>query len=146
MLAYGFIRSQADHSLFTCSSSNYFVALLVYVDDIIVARDNIQAILNLKAFLNQQFHIKNLGELKYFLDLEIAKSAKGIALNKKKYALDILVESGYLASKPLSFSMQQNLRLSKNEGILLSVPSSYRRLIGQLSYLKITRPDLAYLV
>lgn len=58
-----------------------FVALLVYVDDIIISGSNTKIIDSLKAFLYSQFKLKDLNKLKYFLDLEIARSQKGIFLS-----------------------------------------------------------------
>jgi hypothetical protein len=96
--------------------------------------------------LNDKFRLKDLGALKYFLGLEIARSTKGNFVSQRKYSLEILQDSGLLASEPVSFPMEHNLKLSRDVGSLLSDPSSYRRLIDRLLYLTITRPDLAYLV
>ena len=56
------------------------MALLVYVDDILIASNDPQSIANLKAVLDKQFKLKDLGSLKYFLGLEVARSEKGISL------------------------------------------------------------------
>lgn len=141
-----FIQSKADYSLFVRSQDGKFTALLVYVDDVILAGNNLQDIEDTKLFLKDQFKLKDLGELKYFLGIEVARSNKGIALSQRKYALEILEDVGYLGVKPASFPMEQNLSLSKFDGDYISDPSSYRRLVGRLIYLTITRPDLAYSV
>ena len=56
------------------------MALLVYVDDILIASNDPQSVANLKAVLDKQFKLKDLGSLKYFLGLEVARSEKGISL------------------------------------------------------------------
>ena len=76
----------------------------------------------------------------------MARSAQGINLCQMKYILELLSDTCMLGSKPVKTPMEQNLRLSKYEGQKLDDPSSYRRLIGKLLYLIITRPDITYAV
>ncbi|XP_031280995.1 uncharacterized protein LOC116139469 [Pistacia vera] len=123
-----------------------FTALLAYVDDIIVAGNCSSSIASLKTFLNTHFKIKDLGTLHYFLGLKVARSSKGIHLCQRKYALDILADLGTLGSKPLKIPLDQNFKISKTTGVPLVDPSPYRRLIGRLLYLTITRPDICYAV
>jgi hypothetical protein len=106
----------------------------------------LEQIQKLKKHLGDHFKLKDLGNLKYFLGIEMAHSKKGIFLSQRKYALEILEDIGFLGAKPSTFSMEQNLALSKNDGDLIADPLSYRRLVGKLIYLTITRPDLAYAV
>jgi len=73
----------------------------------------------LKLLLYAKFGLKDLGSLKYFLGLEVARSDKGISLNQRKYCLEILQDTGFLDSKPVRTPMEQNLYLSKDEGKLL---------------------------
>ena len=144
ILAHGFKQSKCDYSLFTKVEASVFIGLLVYVDDILIASNNLALVTLLTTFLDTQFKLKDLGPTKYFLGLELARSQKGISLCQRKYALDILQDLGFLGSKPIKIPMEQHLKLSKDQGPLLPDPSEYRRLIGRLLYLTLTRPDIAY--
>jgi hypothetical protein len=73
LIAEGYTQSTADHSLFTISSGSDFTALLVYVDDIILAGTSVTEIDRIKLILDTHFKIKDLGPLKYFLGLEVAQ-------------------------------------------------------------------------
>ncbi|RVW87925.1 Retrovirus-related Pol polyprotein from transposon RE1 [Vitis vinifera] len=71
---------------------------------------------------------KNLGKLKYFLGIEIAQSSSGVVLSQRKYALDILEETGMLNCKPLDTPMDPNVKLIPRQGEPLGDPGRYRRL------------------
>jgi hypothetical protein len=126
--------------------NHYSIALLIYVDDVAIASNDSIAVSSFITVLIATFKLKDLGYLQYFLGSEIAWSSSGISVCQRKYALEILEDSGLLASKPVQFPMEQNLKLSWDNGDLLSDASEYRRLIGRLLYLTITRPYLAYSV
>ena len=143
ILKQGFLQSKSDYSLFTRVQGSVFIALLVYVDDILIASNDMPSVHALKDSLHAEFKLKDLGNLKYFLGLEVARSAKGISLFQRKYALDILSDSGMLGSKPVATPMEQNLKIGQSTGDLLDDPSLYRRLLGRLLYLIVTRPDIS---
>ncbi|GJW16833.1 ribonuclease H-like domain-containing protein, partial [Tanacetum coccineum] len=92
--------SKSDYSLYTKSHKGVFLALLVYVDDIIITGNNFCEIEKFKVDLKSKFMIKDLGKLKYFLGIEVIDTDKGICLNQRKYILDLLSEYGMLACKP----------------------------------------------
>ena len=117
----------------------------MYVDDIVITGNDMAGISSLKSFLHGQFHTKDLGMLKYFLDVEVLRSKRGIFLSKRKYVLNLLFEIGKLAAKPCHSPMAQNLHLTR-EGELFEDPERYRRLVGKLNYLIVIRPDIAYSV
>ncbi|KAI3451593.1 hypothetical protein Pfo_008258 [Paulownia fortunei] len=102
------------------------MALLVYVDDIIIASNNQVVVDVLKSGLNKRFKMKDFGPLKYFLGLKIARSATGISVCQRKYALELLLETGYLGCKPASIPMEPNLKISQDGGDVLEDPTSYR--------------------
>ncbi|GLT30031.1 hypothetical protein SLA2020_048560 [Shorea laevis] len=144
--AVGFKQSKADYSLFILAIADSFVAVLIYVDDIVITGNDGARIATLKHYLHSKFSIKDLGPLKYFLGIEVARTTEGIVLSQRKYALDILTESGMLGAKLSSFPMEQHHRLRIAFGSPIPDPSQYRRLVGRLLYLIITRPDICYSV
>jgi len=75
-----FIRSYADYALFIYRQGDVFMALLVYVDDIVLASNNVAASHKFKTYLHDCFNIKDLGPLKYFLGIEIARGHEGMFL------------------------------------------------------------------
>lgn len=89
-----------------------FFTLLVYVDDIIITSNDGSAVITLKEFLHSLFKLKDLGQLRFFLGLEIARTSKGLVVSQRKYAFEVLSDVGYLGCKPTKFPMAQNLRQS----------------------------------
>ncbi|KAL6320644.1 hypothetical protein AAG906_008644 [Vitis piasezkii] len=83
--AAGFVQSKADYSLFTCRKGKSFTTLLIYVDDILITGNDVNAIVALKQFLHSHFRIKDLGDLKYFLGIVVSRSKKGISISTKIY-------------------------------------------------------------
>ena len=144
ILQMGFVQSKSDYSLFTHTQGTSFTVFLVYVDDMLLTGNNPDCVTSLKKFLDDRFGLKDLGSLRYFLGLEVVRIDVGISLTQRKYALEILKDTGFLRSKPVRFPMEQNLRLLKHEGKLLADLGLYRTLIGRLLYLTLTRPDITY--
>ncbi|RVW33003.1 Retrovirus-related Pol polyprotein from transposon RE1 [Vitis vinifera] len=92
---FGMLRSTADHSVFYHHNSlGQCIYLVVYVDDIVITGSDQDGIQKLKQHLFTHFQTKDLGKLKYFLGIEIAQSSSGVVLSQRKYALDILEETG----------------------------------------------------
>ncbi|XP_042974819.1 uncharacterized mitochondrial protein AtMg00810-like [Carya illinoinensis] len=65
---------KANYSRFTKAEGSSFIALLIYIDDILIASNDMKSIELLKSLLNEKFKLKDLGNLKYFLGLEVAQS------------------------------------------------------------------------
>lgn len=149
LIEYGFVQSINDYSLYTYSVKDVFIVLLVYVDDIILTGSHISEISKVKDFLKSKFMIKDLGELKYFLEIEIMKTESWICMSQRKYCLELLNEFGMLGSKPMVTPLESNTIFSNTESDkdkLLPNITEYQKLVGKLIYLTITRPDISFAV
>ncbi|GJT46623.1 retrovirus-related pol polyprotein from transposon TNT 1-94 [Tanacetum coccineum] len=117
LIEFGFTQSKKDYSLFVKKEGSSIIAVLVYVDDLLIIGNDQSQIFKLKTQLSSVFHMKDLGELNYFLGLE-----------------------------PYKLPMDPNLKLQADIGTPLFDPEVYRRAIGKLIYLTITKPDICYTV
>lgn len=81
ILYFGFTQSKSDHCLFVKNSPKAFTALLVNVDDVLIAGTSEEEITDVKKYLDKVFTIKDLGHVRYFLGLEIAQGADGMCVN-----------------------------------------------------------------
>jgi hypothetical protein len=144
MKTVGYTQSNSDHTLFLKHNEKHITILIVYVDDIIVTGDDSGERKRLHEHLAREFEMKDLGELKYFLGIEVSRSDKGIFLSQRKYALDLLSETGMTACSPASTPMEENLKLHGDSNQVPTNKERYQRLVGRLMYLAHTRPDLAY--
>ncbi|CAM8936274.1 unnamed protein product [Rhodiola kirilowii] len=141
---FGFLNCLNDYSLYTLQKDGQFLILLVYVDDVIITGPSESLISAVKKFIQQKFQIKYLGPLKYFPGLEVARSSAGIFLNQRKYVIELLEEHNMTDCKPSKTPLELKHKLGQSTEPVLSDPLPYRRLVGKLIYLTITRPDLAY--
>ena len=140
---FGLQKSKSYHFVFYQNSSSSIILLVVYVDDIVITESDSTGISSLKSFLHSQFHTKNLRMLRYFLGVIVMQSKHEIFLSQKKYVLDLLSETGKLGAKPCNSPIAPGVHLTR-ECELFEDPERYRRLVGKLNYLTITRPDIAY--
>jgi len=123
------------------------VYLLVYVDDIIITGSSNYLIQSLVRHLNSNFALKQLGQLDYFLGIEVHHTPTcSVLFTQSKYISDLLYKTDMAEAKSISSPMVTNLKLSKNGNDLLSDPTMYRSLVGALPYATITRPEISFAV
>ncbi|WVZ17643.1 hypothetical protein V8G54_010625 [Vigna mungo] len=147
LLSHNYNCSTSDNSLFLKHDGQYLTAILIYVDDILITGNNDGEIQHITNLLHSTFRIKNLGDLTYFLGLEVARNSKGLHLSQRKYVLDILAETGMLDSSPVPTPMvHKHSATNTNQFLNGDAAASYRRLIGKLIYLTTTRPDITFAV
>ncbi|CAL8998309.1 unnamed protein product [Prunus brigantina] len=140
----GFRQSNSYNTLFLKHQKGKVTTLVIYVDDMIITGNDKHEISELQDYLATEFEIKNLGGLKYFLGIEVARSQQGIFLSQRKYVLDLLTETGILDCKPVYTRIVHNHHLGEYPNQVLTNKERYQRLIGRLIYLSHTRPDIAY--
>ena len=146
LLSFSFTQSQYDSSLFLHTSMSGIVILLVYVDDIIITGTDCGLITKLQQLLHATFHMKDLGQLTYFLGLEVHYRSHGLFVNQHKYIQDLITLVGLEDTFSTDTPMEVNVKYRKDEGDLLDEPTLYRCLVGSLIYLTTTRPDISYVV
>ena len=98
----------------------------------------------MKKVLATEFEVKVLGQMRYFLGMEVARSSKGISISQRKYVLDLLIETGMLGCKPSDTPIKTRNRM-ESDGKPVD-RERYQRLVGRLIYLSHTRPDIAFAV
>ena len=144
MKAFGYKQSNSDHTLFVKHNKGMITCLIVYVDDMIVTRNDLEERITLQNHLARKFEMKDLGPLKYFFGIEVSRSKEGVFLSQRQYALNLLSETGMTACSPSSTPMEENLKLGIYPDQVPINKERYQRLVGRLMYLAHTRPDLAY--
>ncbi|MCO5573197.1 hypothetical protein L7F22_026964 [Adiantum nelumboides] len=138
--------ADADHSLYVQKIDAGIMIITIYVDDLMIRNDALEAVEHVKAILCKQFDMKDLGELRYFLGIEMIRNEGGIWLLQKKYGLDMLMKYGMADCKPISTPLDQNLKLRIDEGEVLDGATMYCRIVGSFIYMTISQPNLSYVV
>ena len=142
-----FVSSKCDPSLFIRNVNGCCMYVLIYVDDIIITGSSSAKIKQLISDLSKAFALKELGDLNYFLGIEVHTLPDGsLHMSQSKYVRDLLVKANMWDAKSLPTPMVSNLKLSKHGSSYLSDPTLYRSIVGALQYVTITRPELAFSV
>ena len=131
--------SMADYSMYVKKTDAGLVVIVIYVDDLIITGDDKAQIANVKKVLGAEFDMKDLGELKYFLGIEVVQTPQGIWMLQRQYVLDMLKKYGMMACKPVATPMEENAKLRANLGEFLEDPKMYRKIVGSLIYETLTR-------
>jgi hypothetical protein len=146
LLDYGFANSKSDASLFVYRNQGVILYFLVYVDDLIITGNDNNFISCFLQALSARFSIKDLGDLNYFLGVEVLPSSAGLLLTQHKYIRDLLTRTQLAGIKEVHTHMATNTSLVLHDGSPPTDATTYRSVIGALQYLSITRPDISYTV
>ena len=142
----GVFKIQFDVSFFLYKTKGIIFTLLVYVDDILISRNNSTTISDSIHDLNKSFLLKDLGSLHYFLRNEAFQEETSPYLTQSKHIADMLQKINMDIAKPLPTLVIFGKVLFKSNGDLMDNPTMYRNTVGASQYVTITRPDISYMV
>ncbi|KAK9073378.1 hypothetical protein SSX86_007702 [Deinandra increscens subsp. villosa] len=146
LLVNGYKRGAIDKTLFVKSDGKDTLMVQIYVDDIIFGSSSAALCKEFEGLMQSKFEMSSMGELNFFLGLQVKQTANGIFLNQSKYIQDMLkrfdMQSVSTSRTPISTSHKLNSDLSgKPVDVHL-----YRAMIGSLLYLTASRPDIMFSV
>lgn len=145
VIGIGFTPRRSNSSLFVLRRGNDAAYLLLYVDDIVLIGSNMSLLQQIVDRLRREFTVKDLGELSFFLGIDVKRDATSFHLSQHRYAEDILDRVGMTNCKPAMTPIDAKGKLSTDSSKIDNA-KAYRSLAGALQYLMITRPDLAFAI
>jgi hypothetical protein len=130
--------------LFIFNTSTIKLLALVYVNDIILTGSTIDAVDALIRKLSTIFLVKDLGDLNFFLGVEVNRVPVGLLLSQQRYICDILKLTNMFLVKPISSPLSAATPLSNFSGSTFEDPTLYRQIVRALQYLSFTRPNIGF--
>ncbi|GJU29417.1 retrovirus-related pol polyprotein from transposon TNT 1-94 [Tanacetum coccineum] len=138
----GFTKGVVDPTLFTRKAGKHILLVQIYVDDIIFASTNPKACKLFAFEMNSTFKMSMMGQMSFFLGLQVSQSPRGIFINQSKYAQEILKKFGFVTCTPIDTPMAERPDLDEDKGGKLIDPTRFRGMVGSLMYLSASRPDI----
>ncbi|GJY69926.1 retrovirus-related pol polyprotein from transposon TNT 1-94 [Tanacetum coccineum] len=146
LISQHFSKGAVDPMLFTWKAGNNLLLVQIYVDDIIFASTNTAMCNEFANLMTTKFKMSMMGQMSFFLGLQISQSPRGIFLNQSKYASEIIKKYGLLTSDSVDTPMVEKSKLDEDLQGKPVDATLYRGMIGSLMYLTSSRPDLIYAV
>ncbi|WVZ52198.1 LOW QUALITY PROTEIN: hypothetical protein U9M48_003282 [Paspalum notatum var. saurae] len=144
LLKSGFVMGSVDKTLFLLSRGGD--TLIIYVDDIIFGGSSHALVSSFAEQMSREFEMSLMGELQFFLGLQIKQGLEGTFVHQAKYTRDILKKFNMGDSKPMTTPMSTNTALDADEDGEAVDQKEFRGMIGSLLYLTATRPDIQFAV
>ncbi|WVZ93999.1 LOW QUALITY PROTEIN: hypothetical protein U9M48_039943 [Paspalum notatum var. saurae] len=146
LLKSGFVMGLVDKTLFLLSRGGDTLIVQIYVDDIIFGGSSHALVSSFAVQMSREFEMNLMGELQFFLGLQIKQSPEGTFVHQAKYTRDILNKFEMGDSKPMTTPMSTNTALDVDEDGEAVDQKEFRGMIGSLLYLTATRPDIQFAV
>jgi hypothetical protein len=142
----GFKRGKTDNNMYIKTEDNDLLIVLVYVDDIIFGCNKDSLVQWFASAMEYEFEMSMIGELSFFLGLQITQRSKGMFISQENYLREILKRFQMEDSKPVGTPMVTRCKLSKDDDSPDVDQSSYRSMIGSLLYITSSHPDIMHVV
>ncbi|GJU26079.1 putative ribonuclease H-like domain-containing protein [Tanacetum coccineum] len=146
LLDNGFYRGQINKTLFIKRVKGDILLVQVYVDDIISGSTKKSLCIDFEQIMHKRFQMSSMGELTFFLGLQVKQKENGIFISQDKYVGEILKKFGFSSIRTTSTPMETNKALTKDEDGEDVDVHLYRSMIGSLMYLTSSRPDIMFSV
>ncbi|WVZ58644.1 hypothetical protein U9M48_008889 [Paspalum notatum var. saurae] len=146
LLKSGFVMGSVDKTLFLLSRGGDTLIVQIYVDDIIFGVLPHALVSSFAEQMSREFEMSLMGELQFFLGLQIKQGLEGTFIHQAKYTRDILKKFNIDDSKPMTTPMSTNMALDADEDGEAVDQKEFRGMIGSLLYLTATRPDIQFAV
>nr|GEW40102.1 retrovirus-related Pol polyprotein from transposon TNT 1-94 [Tanacetum cinerariifolium] len=146
LMSTGFSKGVVDPTLFTRKSSKHILLVQIYVDDIIFASTDPTSCDHFAHEMSSTFKMSMMGQMSFFLGLQVSQNPRGIFVTQSKYALEILKKYGFYSSPSIDTPMAERPKLDKELGGKPIDPTCYRGMVGSLMYLSASRPDIVFAV
>ena len=143
---HGFKKRFADTTLFIWKDKNYFVVAQIYVDDIVFGATNDSLAQSFADEMKEMFEMSVVGELIYFLGLQVKQMGFGIYINHAKYARNLVKRFGLEMATYARTPMATNAKLTNDHSSEFVDVTLYRSIIGCLLYLTASHPNIAFSV
>ncbi|GJV24027.1 retrovirus-related pol polyprotein from transposon TNT 1-94 [Tanacetum coccineum] len=146
LIKHEYKMGMVDNTLFTKKKSSNLIIIQIYVDDIIFGLTCQDMCDEFAKIMHDEFEMSMMGELNFFLGLQIKQMEDGIFFNQSKYIKEMLKKFGLEESKPMKTFMSFDTKLTKDEECESVDSTKYRGMIGSLLYLTASRPDIMFSV
>ncbi|GJR79758.1 retrovirus-related pol polyprotein from transposon TNT 1-94 [Tanacetum coccineum] len=146
LMAQGFSKGVVDPTLFIRNTGKHTLHVQIYVDDIIFVSTDPSDCDRFSNEMSSKFQMSMMGQISFFLGLQISQNPRGIFINQSKYANDILKKFYFHHSDPVDTPMVERTKLDEDISGILVGQTRYRSMVGCLMYLTGSRPDLVFVV
>ncbi|GJS73948.1 retrovirus-related pol polyprotein from transposon TNT 1-94 [Tanacetum coccineum] len=146
LMSTGFSKGVVDPTLFTRKTCKHILLVQIYVDDIIFASTNPKSCETFAKEMSSTFKMSMMGQMSFFLGLQVSQNPRGIFINQSKYALEILKKYRLESRASVDTPMVEKMKLDEDRQGKLVDPTCFRRMVGSLMYLSASRPDIVFVV